>query len=85
MFEKDDLIRLVSMTMPFGKYQGRILMDIPEEYLLWLSKKGMPEGRLGLLLALALEIKMNGLEDILRPLRGQNGPRMIHSDHDTLQ
>nr|WP_316954556.1 DUF3820 family protein [Teredinibacter sp. KSP-S5-2] len=58
------------MKMPFGKYAGRVLIDLPEEYLLWLSKKGMPSGELGLLLALALEVKINGQESILDPLRG---------------
>lgn len=85
MFDKQDLIRLVTMTMPFGKYEGRLLMDIPEEYLLWLNNKGMPDGKLGLLLSLALEIKMNGLEDILKPLRGQKPASVFHSGPDTLQ
>ena len=73
------------MTMPFGKYQGRLLIDIPEEYLLWLNNKGMPDGKLGLLLSLVLEIKMNGLEDILNPLRSQQRPAVLHSGPDTLQ
>lgn len=63
------------MRMPFGKYEGRILMDIPEDYLLWLNKKGLPAGRLGQLLGLLLEIKINGLENLLHPLRqGQSRP-----------
>ncbi|KZZ43938.1 hypothetical protein A3759_18865 [Thalassolituus sp. HI0120] len=69
MFDKKDLIALITTTMPYGKYQGRVLIDIPEEYLLWMNKRGMPEGRLGLLLSLALEIRINGLESILTPLR----------------
>ena len=69
MFDKTDLIRLISNTMPFGKYQGKILMDLPEEYLLWFVNKGFPEGELGRLMALALEIRINGLEDLLTPLR----------------
>ncbi len=85
MFDKQDLIRLVTMTMPFGKYEGRLLIDIPEEYLLWLNNKGMPDGKLGLLLSLALEIKMNGLEDILKPLRSRNETTVFHSGPDTLQ
>lgn len=71
MFAKEDLLQLARARMPFGKYQGRILIDVPEEYLLWLNKQGMPKGKLGLLLALALEIKINGLEHLLTPLRGQ--------------
>lgn len=57
------------MPMPFGKYAGKVIIDLPEEYLLWFSKKGFPSGELGLLLALALEIKINGQEAILDPLR----------------
>lgn len=71
MFTQDDLLALANMTMPFGKYQGKVLMDLPEEYLLWFQKKGFPEGRLGQLLGLCLEVKINGLESILNPLRGK--------------
>lgn len=75
MFDKNDLLELARMRMPFGKYEGRILMDIPEDYLLWLNKKGLPAGRLGQLLGLLLEIKINGLENLLHPLRqGQSRP-----------
>ena len=66
---KEHLLKLARMPMPFGKYKGRILMDLPEEYLLWFSNKGFPSGELGLLMGLMLEIQINGLEDILRPLR----------------
>ena len=69
MFNKQDLITLITTTMPYGKFQGRVLIDIPEEYLLWMNKQGMPSGRLGFLLSLALEIRINGLEQILEPLR----------------
>lgn len=69
MIEKKHLIALANMTMPFGKYAGRVLIDLPEEYLLWFAHKGLPQGQLGELLALALEIKTNGQEDILHPLR----------------
>ncbi|WP_413665883.1 DUF3820 family protein [Microbulbifer sp. ANSA003] len=55
--------------MPFGKYSGRVLIDLPEEYLLWFAKKGFPEGRLGQLMALALEIKVEGLQGLIDPLR----------------
>ncbi len=51
MFTQDDLLALANMKMPFGKYGGKVLMDLPEEYLLWFQKKGMPEGRLGMLMA----------------------------------
>jgi uncharacterized protein (DUF3820 family) len=71
MIEKDHLIKLANMKMPFGKYAGRVLIDIPEEYLLWFAKKGWPDGQLGLLLQLALEIRINGQEAILEPLKNQ--------------
>ena len=67
--EKEHLLKLASMKMPFGKYQGRVLMDLPEEYLLWFAKKGFPKGELGLLLELMLELQINGLESLLHPLR----------------
>lgn len=67
--EKKHLIKLATMKMPFGKYQGRVLMDLPEEYLLWFAKKGFPQGELGFLLQLMLELQINGLESLLRPLR----------------
>lgn len=60
---------LVTHTMPFGKYQGRILADVPEHYLIWLQGKGFPAGRLGQQLALLYEIKLNGLDSLLKPLR----------------
>lgn len=69
MFEKQHLLKLARNTMPFGKYQGRLLIDLPEEYLLWFAKKGFPGGELGLLMGLALEIKIEGLESIIEPLK----------------
>ncbi|MTI13628.1 hypothetical protein E1189_11455 [Sansalvadorimonas verongulae] len=69
MFEKEDLLRLARMPMPFGKYKGRVLIDLPEEYLLWFSKKGMPKGDLGRLLQIALELHVNGLVSVVQPLK----------------
>ena len=60
---------LVSMRMPYGKYKGRILCDLPEPYLVWYHSKGFPEGKLGMLLHTLYEIKLNGLEYLLKPLR----------------
>ncbi len=60
---------LVTMRMPYGKYKGRIICDLPEPYLVWYHNKGFPEGQLGMLLHTLYEIKLNGLEYLLKPLR----------------
>ncbi len=70
MFEKEDLVKLATMAMPFGKYKGRLLIELPEPYLLWFEKKGFPNGQLGMLMKLTLEIKVNGLEYLIEPLKG---------------
>lgn len=69
MFEKNDLITIANMEMPFGKYKGRALIDLPIPYLLWFADQGFPEGRLGMLLELTLEIRSNGLEYLIHPLK----------------
>jgi len=69
MFDKQDLVKLANMPMPFGKYQGKVLIDLPDEYLLWFAKKGFPKGELGRLMQLALEIRINGLEGVIKPLK----------------
>jgi len=66
---EEDLKTLATMVMPFGKYQGRFLIELPEEYLLWFAKKGWPKGQLGELLQLAFEIKSNGLSYLIQPLK----------------
>lgn len=60
MFQKEHLIKVANVKMPFGKYSGRALIDLPEEYLLWFRNKGFPEGELGTLMALTLEFKIEG-------------------------
>ncbi len=63
------LLQLVSMKMPFGKYKGTVLCDLPVYYLEWFQRKGFPEGKLGMQLATIYEIKLNGLESLLQPLK----------------
>jgi uncharacterized protein (DUF3820 family) len=63
------LPKLVEMKMPFGKYEGRYICDLPMFYLEWFKRNGFPKGTLGQLLETMYEIKLNGLEDLLRPLR----------------
>ena len=63
------LIHLVTMKMPFGKYKDTILCDLPVSYLEWFHREGFPKGKLGMLLATMYEIKINGLEKLLQPLK----------------
>jgi uncharacterized protein (DUF3820 family) len=65
----EDLQKLVSMPMPCGKYKGRVLADLPGNYLTWFAREGFPKSELGRLLQLMHEIDHNGLSDLLRPLR----------------
>jgi uncharacterized protein (DUF3820 family) len=67
--DKQILIDLVTKTMPYGKYKGRLLCDIPEHYLVWMHGQGFPEGKLGMWLHTLYEIRLNGLEGILAELR----------------
>lgn len=64
------LEQIANATMPFGQYKGRRLLDLPEHYLVWFKGQGWPSGILGQQLALALELKHNGLTNLLEPLRG---------------
>lgn len=63
------LLQLVQMEMPFGKYKGTLLCNLPISYLEWFNRKGFPEGKLGMLLQTMYEIKMNGLDYLLSPLK----------------
>lgn len=63
------LLELVQMKMPFGKYKGATLCDLPVSYLEWFSREGFPPGKLGMQLATLFEIKINGLEYLLQPLK----------------
>lgn len=64
----EELKAAINQTMPFGKYQGRRLIDLPEPYLVWFHRQGFPNSKLGRQLALMYEIKLNGLEGMLRDL-----------------
>ena len=63
------LYQLVKMEMPFGKYKGTLLCNLPVSYLEWFQRKGFPKGKLGMLLATMYEIKLNGLDYLLKPLK----------------
>ena len=76
MMDKDEnvpngelMLQLVNMKMPFGKYKGTVLCNLPVSYLEWFKRKGFPKGKLGMLLATMYEIKINGLEKLLDPLK----------------
>jgi len=64
-----ELLRLANYVMPFGKYAGRLLIDLPEPYVIWFANKGFPKGELGKMLGIVHEIKVNGLEYLFDPLR----------------
>ena len=68
----EQLKDLVTMRMPFGKYKGWIMCDLPEPYLVWFHTEGFPPGKLGEMLGTLYEIKLNGLEYLLKPLRDQS-------------
>lgn len=67
--DADSLQKLVTMKMPYGKHAGRVLADLPGNYLNWFAREGFPKSELGRLLALMQEIDHNGLGDLLKPLR----------------
>jgi len=67
--EAEDLQRLLSQEMPYGKYKGRVIADLPGHYLGWFAREGFPKGEIGRLLALMYEIDHNNLKALLLPLR----------------
>ena len=67
-YNPDSLIKLTSMKMPFGKFEGLTLIDLPEPYVVWFYENGLPEGELGKLLAELYEIKVNGLESLIKSM-----------------
>lgn len=69
--QPEDLQLLVTREMPFGKYKGRLIADLPGNYLRWFAREGVAKGEIGRLLVLMNEIDHNGLNDLLKPLRGR--------------
>ncbi|AOY99933.1 hypothetical protein BKK81_12275 [Cupriavidus sp. USMAHM13] len=69
--DSESLLLLVTRKMPFGKYKGTLIADLPGNYLNWFAREGFPPGELGRLLALMQELDHNGLGHLLQPLRGR--------------
>ena len=69
LFDQHDLIKIANYEMPFGRFKGTRLIRLPEEYLLWFVDRGFPSGKLGELMQITLEIKINGLEKLIYPLQ----------------
>jgi uncharacterized protein (DUF3820 family) len=69
------LVEIVKMPMPFGKYKGTILCDLPVSYLEWMNREGWPAGKLGMMLATVYEIKLNGLTALLHSVKKSVSPR----------
>jgi uncharacterized protein (DUF3820 family) len=67
----NELLALVRMRMPYGAHKGKLLIDLPEHYVVWMAGEGFPKGKLGEMLQTVYEIKVNGLEYIFEPLRGR--------------
>ncbi len=63
------LIKLANTKMPFGKYKNRFLIDLPEHYIIWYYNKGFPKGQLGTMLQMVYELKLNGLEHLIRNIK----------------
>jgi uncharacterized protein (DUF3820 family) len=68
-YDPQILLELARARMPFGKYRGRLLIDLPEPYMVWFNRQGFPKGKLGEMLSTVYEIKVNGMESLFDPLR----------------
>jgi len=69
MYDSTFLIHLVQARMPFGKYEGRYITDLPVHYLEWFNREGFPSGQLGQFLSTMYEVKTNGIEEVLEPIK----------------
>jgi uncharacterized protein len=69
LHDKEYLLKFAEAKMPFGKYAGWLLIDLPEPYVIWFKQKGFPKGQLGEMMGLLYEIKVNGLEHLFDPIR----------------
>ncbi|PWD87287.1 DUF3820 family protein [Ignatzschineria cameli] len=71
LLTEENLLKLATVKMPFGRYAGRVLIDLPEEYLLWFNRadKGFPKGKLGQLMQLALMLKIDGTDGLIKRLK----------------
>ena len=71
-FDTNDLVKIANMKMPYGKYKGYRLVDLPERYVVWYNTQELPKGELGRLMRQLYDIKLNGLEYLFKPLKGVN-------------
>lgn len=69
VFDSEVLLKVAKTRMPFGRYKGRRLFDLPEPYVVWFSRRGFPDDELGRMLEIVYEIKLNGLEYLFKPLK----------------
>lgn len=72
--DRKKLIELAHYKMPYGKFKGRYLVDLPEAYLIWFQRNGFPKGKLGEHMKAILEVKMNGIEGLIRKIREEFPP-----------
>jgi hypothetical protein len=69
--DKQFLIDVAKAKMPYGKYKGKFLIDLPEHYIVWYNAKGFPKGKLGQMLGLVYELQLNGLEHLIKEIQKQ--------------
>ena len=69
MYDRSFMIKLVKFKMPFGQYEGWYITDLPVHYLEWFNRQGFPDGVLGQYLSTVYEVKLNGLDDVIEPIK----------------